>query len=184
MATDVIMPALGMAQETGRLLAWRKAEGETVTRGEPLFEVETDKVTVEIEAEASGVLARVAAGEGDDVPVGRVIAVILAAGEGEVAASPVPAASPATLPSGNGREAAPLNASPVAQRIAAEHGLDLRAVKPAGGRMLKEDVLAFLARRGAARLRPASPKARRLAAERGLELAELRLKAGRPFARC
>jgi hypothetical protein len=58
MATDVIMPALGVAQEKGTLLNWRKAEGQTVTRGEPLMEVETDKATVEIEAPASGILNR------------------------------------------------------------------------------------------------------------------------------
>src|ERR671938_83649 len=76
MGTDVIMPALGMAQDTGKVLHWRKAPGEFVVKGEPLVEVETDKVTVEIEAPASGVLANVTVAPGDEVPVGRVIAVI------------------------------------------------------------------------------------------------------------
>src|ERR1043166_2888369 len=81
MATDVIMPALGVAQETGTLLNWLKAEGQSVTKGEPLMEVETDKATVEIEAPASGILANVAAAAGDEIPVGNRIAVILAPGE-------------------------------------------------------------------------------------------------------
>src|SRR3954447_76898 len=75
------MPALGMAQETGKLLRWIKAEGDAVTKGEPLMEVETDKVTVEIESPADGILGGVIASEGDDVPVGQPVAFILAAGE-------------------------------------------------------------------------------------------------------
>jgi pyruvate/2-oxoglutarate dehydrogenase complex dihydrolipoamide acyltransferase (E2) component len=74
------MPALGMAQETGKLLRWIKAEGQEVAKGEPLMEIETDKVTVEIEAPADGILGGVTASEGDDVPVGQAIAFILAAG--------------------------------------------------------------------------------------------------------
>ena len=81
MATDVIMPALGVAQEKGTLLNWLKAEGQSVTKGEPLMEVETDKATVEIEAPASGILTNVTASVGDEVPVGNRIAVILAPGE-------------------------------------------------------------------------------------------------------
>src|SRR5205085_6324546 len=80
-AVEVIMPALGMAQETGKLLRWIRAEGDEVAKGEPLMEIETDKVTVEIEAPAAGTLAGVTAAEGDDVPVGHQIALILAAGE-------------------------------------------------------------------------------------------------------
>src|SRR3989442_2419148 len=81
MPTDVIMPALGVAQEKGTLLNWLKAEGQSVTKGEPLMEIETDKATVEIEAPASGILTNVTASVGDEVPVGNRIAVILAPGE-------------------------------------------------------------------------------------------------------
>ncbi|MHB8597106.1 MAG: dihydrolipoamide acetyltransferase family protein [Ktedonobacteraceae bacterium] len=77
MATNVILPALGMSQDTGKIVQWLKAEGDRVAKGEPLAEIETDKATVEIEAFADGVLAHVAAAVGDDVPVGQVIAVIL-----------------------------------------------------------------------------------------------------------
>ena len=79
MAKDVILPALGMSQDTGKIVQWLKPEGEHVTKGEPLAEIETDKATVEIEAPADGVLAHVSAAAGDDVPVGQVIALILSA---------------------------------------------------------------------------------------------------------
>ena len=95
MATDVIMPALGVAQEKGTLLNWLKAEGQPVTKGEPLMEVETDKATVEIEAPASGILANVIASPGDEVPVGNRIAVILAPGE---TATPTAAQDPHPFP--------------------------------------------------------------------------------------
>src|SRR5438046_700220 len=75
------MPALGMAQDTGTPLVWRKAPGDTVTKGEPLMEIETDKATVEIEAPASGILANVMAQPGDVIPVGQTIALILSPGE-------------------------------------------------------------------------------------------------------
>ena len=77
MAVSVVMPALEMAQETGKLLAWLKKEGESVKKGEPLLEIETDKVTVEVEAPADGVLASLKAHEGADVPVGQTIAWIV-----------------------------------------------------------------------------------------------------------
>ncbi len=101
MATDVIMPALGVAQEKGTLLNWLKAEGQSVTKGEPLMEIETDKATVEIEAPASGILANVTASVGDEVPVGNRIAVILAPGE---MASPAALQDPhRPLPQGEGK---------------------------------------------------------------------------------
>src|SRR3990172_6363379 len=94
MATDVIMPALGLAQEKGTLLNWLKAEGEPGKKGEPLMEVETDKATVEIEAPASGILASVSASPGDEVPVGQRIAPLLAPGEPAVPEVPPPPAKP------------------------------------------------------------------------------------------
>ncbi len=179
MAKEVYMPALGMNQETGTLLRWHKAEGDTVTKGEPLMEVATDKTDVEIEAPASGVLRRVTAREGDEVPVGHVIALIAAADE--VVAGVAPAAA---MPVAPPAEAAPAPAaagpaqpiSPLAARVAARHGVDVSQVKPAGGRIQKEDVLAYLAAQEttlpAGRVL-ASPKARRLAQEAGIDLAGL-----------
>ena len=95
MPTNVIMPALELAQETGKVLRWLKSPGDTVTKGEPIVEIETDKVAVEIEAPASGILRDVTAREGDAVPVGRTIALIFAPGEAGPT-SPTPAATPAT----------------------------------------------------------------------------------------
>jgi pyruvate dehydrogenase E2 component (dihydrolipoamide acetyltransferase) len=162
MATDVIMPALGVAQEKGTLLNWRKTEGESVTKGEPLMEVETDKATVEIEAPASGILANVTAAGGDEIPVGNKIAVILAPGE---VATPVECQEsrphPNPLPEGEGKREIPseghplpvgegrgegrrkILASPAAKRIAKEKGIDIAFLKGSGpdGAVLAEDVL-------------------------------------------
>ncbi|OWY15510.1 hypothetical protein B6V72_02705 [Thioclava sp. F34-6] len=76
MPHEVIMPALGMAQQSGQLVAWLKAPGDAVKAGEPLMEVETDKATMEVEAQADGYLGGLRAKAGDDVPVGSVVAVI------------------------------------------------------------------------------------------------------------
>src|SRR5271167_4028903 len=81
MAISVVMPALEMAQETGKLLAWRKNEGEQVTKGEPLLEIETDKAVVEVEAPGDGLLAGVSAHVGDEIPVGQTIAWLVKPGE-------------------------------------------------------------------------------------------------------
>jgi pyruvate dehydrogenase E2 component (dihydrolipoamide acetyltransferase) len=145
MASDVIMPALGIAQESGKVIRWHKAEGDEVKKGEPLLEVETDKVTVDVEAPADGTLAAVTAREGEEVPVGRPIAVVLAEGEEppereEAASDGAPEPRPAardgatrapTEPAGRRRR--PL-ASPKARRLAQERGIDLAAVTGSGPR--------------------------------------------------
>lgn len=186
MASDVVMPALGMAQETGKLTRWLVAEGQPVRKGEPLFEVETDKITVEIEAHVSGVLGRVSAAEGDDVPVGQPIAAILTEAEAAnagsttlaVAAPQVPerGPSPARQPAANSvADSGRISATPLARRIAATNGVQLEAITPRGDRISKVDVLSHLETKSQAaqRLRPASPLARRIAAEQGLELKTL-----------
>ena len=91
MPANVIMPALELAQETGKVLRWMKAPGDTVRKGEPIVEIETDKVTVEIESPASGILSSVTAQEGDVIPVGQTIALI--------AESAIPGGAPLTPPS-------------------------------------------------------------------------------------
>src|SRR6187399_3114878 len=93
MAISVVMPALEMAQETGKLVSWKKKEGEQVTKGEMLLEVETDKAVVEIEASGDGVLSGVTAKEGDVIPVGQTIAWLLKPGESVPAAGGVQAQS-------------------------------------------------------------------------------------------
>ena len=172
MAKDVIMPALGMAQETGTLIQWLKAAGDSVTKGEPLMEIETDKATVEIEAPASGVLARVTAQTGDVIPVGQRIAVILAPGESESHSLLSTMGNPQPLPSSTSN-ATPVRATPIAARLAAEHNIDMAQIKPNGGQIRKEDVLAYLENQKkpiAINRVLASPKARRLAQEHGLDL--------------
>ena len=155
MATDVIMPALGMAQETGKVLRWLKAEGDEVAKGEPLMEVETDKVTVEIEAPTDGLLAGLRAAEGAEVPVGQAVAVILAPGEAlpengasaakEPKAAPVAQAVAAAPVEAPAREARRRLASPKARRLAAEQGIDLDALGEGsgpGGALVAADVAA------------------------------------------
>ena len=149
------MPALGLAQETGTLIRWLKAEGEPVNKGEPLMEVETDKATVEIDAPAAGILAQVSAAPGDQVPVGQKIALILAPGEAlptkreatpaalhqhPATSTPVPPAEPAAQTRHVGER---VPASPAARRIAKEKGLDLASIKGSGpgGSIVAEDVL-------------------------------------------
>jgi pyruvate dehydrogenase E2 component (dihydrolipoamide acetyltransferase) len=183
MPTTVIMPALEMAQETGKVLRWLKAPGDAVAKGEPLVEIETDKVTVEIEAPAAGVLGEVTAREGDVVPVGRTIALVYAPGEAGPA-GPIPASRPVAAAAAGPGPAPPaaVRASPLARKVAEQHGVDLARVKTSSGRIEKADVLAHVATQAASaaaggapvRLAAASPKARRLAAERGLELRALR----------
>lgn len=181
MAKNVIMPALGMAQETGVLINWIKREGETVTKGEPLMEIETDKATVEIEAPDSGVLGGVTAQAGDVIPVGQTIAWILAAGE----QPPVQVSSKAQAEPQVQSRNVPIEASPLARKIAQEHGIDLALIKANGKRIEKADVLAYInatpqpaavgiAVSSPTRLTPASPKARRLAGERGIDIATIK----------
>src|SRR5581483_4331163 len=164
-------PALGMAQDTGKIVQWLKTEGEQVAKGEPLVEIETDKATVEVEAPADGVLTRITAASGDDIPVGQVIATILAPGEADLQANAAPDQSPAS-DQRTGRTATPL-----ALRIAAEHNLNLDTLQSAGKRIQKADVLIHLQKQDHAmstRLVPATPKARRLAAEQGKPLAAIK----------
>jgi pyruvate dehydrogenase E2 component (dihydrolipoamide acetyltransferase) len=154
-ATEVIMPALGMAQEAGKLVRWIKNEGDTVTKGEPLMEIETDKVTVEIEAPADGILGGISAAEGEDIPVGQAVAYVLAEGEAlpqlvAVPAAPVQSAAPAAVPTTNGSSAdvetpgRRVLASPKARRLARERGLRIEDLKGTGphGAIQAVDVVA------------------------------------------
>jgi pyruvate dehydrogenase E2 component (dihydrolipoamide acetyltransferase) len=165
MATNVILPALGMAQDTGRIVQWLKADGEAVREGEFIAEIETDKATVELEAPATGTLARLHAA-GDEVPVGQAIAVILTDGETASAVLATPAvhvahADALGVASGNSHVVTPSSAtmtvqsadthrrlgSPKARRIAAAHGLDIGQIVGSGphGVVLAADVLSAAA---------------------------------------
>jgi len=195
------MPALEMAQESGKLVSWLKREGEIVAKGEPLMEIETDKVTVEIEAPDSGILGGVLVKENDEVPVGQTIAWILAPGEdvpsmplNEPRSGRVNTLQSPPSPKTKAQSAlptvsvAPLEISPVARRMADEHGIDLSQIRVDGKqRIEKADVLALInatqlatpelapvsvAAPSPGRI-PASPKSRRLAKERGINLSAL-----------
>ncbi len=147
MAISVVMPALEMAQETGKLLAWRKKEGESVRKGEPLLEVETDKAVVEVEAPGDGMLAGITADVGAVVPVGETIAWLLAPGE-KPPVKVARAAPAARASSGVARQTAggaqvaavvktavanrPPQISPKARRLAKELGVDFALVHGTG----------------------------------------------------
>jgi pyruvate dehydrogenase E2 component (dihydrolipoamide acetyltransferase) len=155
MAISVVMPALELTQETGKLVSWRKKEGEAVAKGETLLEVETDKAVVEVEALADGYLAGVKAKEGDVIAVGRTIAWIVDKGE-PAPADEAPAAAASTTAAVTARRvaesAAPssdaaisgarVKISPKARRLAAELHVNLENVRGsgAGGEILASDI--------------------------------------------
>ena len=165
MAFSVVMPALEMAQETGKLLAWRKKEGDRVSKGEPLLDIETDKAVVEVEAPADGFLAGIKASEGADIPVGQTIAWIVEAGEDPPAdvITAVPSARAGThakseasqssrpAPSARVPSASAARISPKARRLAKELGVDVGLVQGtgAGGEILAGDVESAARARGA-----------------------------------
>jgi len=176
------MPKMGDAMEAGTVVRWLKQEGEEVSPGEPIAEIETDKVTLELEAEDGGTLAELYAGEGEEVPVGQPIAFI--AGEGEEApardggrrreekrAAEEEAGAPAATAAPPEEERPPrekeradgrFRASPLVRRLARENNLDLSKIEGTGpaGRIVERDVRAAL-ERGEARVeeRPAEAAA-------------------------
>src|SRR5271157_1667697 len=159
MPFSVVMPALEMAQETGKLIAWRKQEGDRVSKGEPLLEIETDKAVIEIEAPADGVLAGIKAEPGADIPVGQTIAWIVAPGEAppleEASSAPAARASshakldPSHTGAGPSASSAASSAttaklSPKARRLAKELGVDVSTLRGSGpaGEILASDIQA------------------------------------------
>jgi pyruvate dehydrogenase E2 component (dihydrolipoamide acetyltransferase) len=164
---QVIMPKMGDGMTEGTILRWLKKEGDTVEIGDIIAEVETDKASVELPAEASGKLTNILAKEGDTVPVGTVIAEILGEGEQPQVTSPTEPAVAAEQPAAPGGEIAVpetgvspteaparerVKASPLARRIAEEAGIDLAMVRGTGpgGRIVERDVQQFIAARQAA----------------------------------
>ncbi len=177
MATKVIMPKVDMDQATGTVVEWLKQDGDSVRAGEPILVIETDKVAIEVEAPATGILRGISAKPGDVIPIATTIAYILEPGEalpaGEMPA-PAPAAAPPPLePPSSGGE---VLATPVARNVAASSGLDLGAVAGTGprGKVTRADVEAALAGRPTAPAGDgrvyATPAARRLAREQNVDL--------------
>ena len=188
MATEVMMPKLSPTMEEGQVARWLKKEGDRVSMGEPLAEIDTDKATMEMQALSNGVLRKILIKEGESAPLGQLIAIIgepdedISALESKASSSATPPAKaetaapaeaepkaepkedrskPETPPpasEGNGRQgqvvaAAPsgrLVVSPLAARMAAEAGIDLRSLSGSGpgGRIIKRDIEAAVSGRG------------------------------------
>jgi 2-oxoglutarate dehydrogenase E2 component (dihydrolipoamide succinyltransferase) len=184
---EVTMPQLGETVADGTVTKWFKKVGDSVTRGEPLFEVSTDKVDTEIPAQANGIISAILVGEGVTVDVGTLLAII--GGESESVASTAPIAE--TLKAADGASApvvTPVRTSqkngektqlsPVVRRLLAEHGLDASQINGSGpnGRVTRDDVLATAASgapasSGEVAQIPPSPVVRRLMRENNIEWA-------------
>ena len=167
MSSQVTLPRLGQGMESGTIVRWLKSEGDRVEKGDPLYELDTEKVTQEVEADASGVLLKILAGEGEEIDVGKPVAVIGEEGEDyspsesddskdeeeqpteavsesedrgseEVATPSTPEPQVAESIEDSGR----VKASPLARRIARERGIELSAISGTGpeGRIVAEDV--------------------------------------------
>lgn len=183
MATIVIMPKQGLMMEEGTITSWLKKEGEAVTVGEPLFEMETDKLTITMDAEASGTLLKILHPEGDVVPITQPIAVLGEPGEDVSAlvggdAAPAQAAAPAEAaptpaaeaPAAPAVERAPgerVFSSPRARLRAEENGVDIAAVPGSGpdGLVIERDVNAYMANKPAV-----TPLAANIAKAQGVDL--------------
>jgi pyruvate dehydrogenase E2 component (dihydrolipoamide acetyltransferase) len=173
MASKVIMPKLSPTMEEGQIARWLKKEGDKVSMGEPLAEIDTDKATMEMQALANGVLRKILINEGESAPLGQLIAVIGEPNEDiasilseapapekkEAAPAPKPAAEPPSPapppppppPPSNGRQSVSTDSgrmivSPLAARMAADSGLDLRSIRGSGpgGRIIKRDIEAAM----------------------------------------
>lgn len=183
MATIVIMPKQGLMMEEGTITSWLKKEGEAVTAGEPLFEMETDKLTITMDAEASGTLLKILHPEGDVVPITQPIAVLGEPGEDVSAlvgedAAPAQAAAPAEAaptpaaeaPAAPAVERAPgerVFSSPRARLRAEENGVNIAAVPGSGpdGLVIERDVNAYMANKPAV-----TPLAANIAKAQGVDL--------------
>ncbi len=186
MAHSVIMPKLGLTMTTGRVIRWLVGEGAEVSKGQVLTEIESDKAVMEVEAPAGGILGRIVAAEGAEVPVGQVIGWVIAPGEA------VPEVQAAAAAEGAGAPGAQVGAEPTAaakaepsaervlatpraRKLAQELGVKLSQVRGSGpkGRITADDVTAAAATAERKRVK-ASPVARRLAEGAGLDLSTVR----------
>ena len=152
MAFEVKMPQLGLTMEEGTVTKWVKQEGDTVKVGDVILEITTDKLTSEVESEHDGVLLKIVAQEGEDVPVKGILAYIGEAGEQVGGAASAPAVAPVEKESPVVSAAAPvapvaggrIRISPLAKKTAAKLGVDYTAVAGSGplGRIVQKDILA------------------------------------------
>jgi pyruvate dehydrogenase E2 component (dihydrolipoyllysine-residue acetyltransferase) len=172
MPTDIIMPQMGESIVEGTITKWLKKPGDKVQRDEPLFEISTDKVDAEIPAPASGILREIKVAEGTTVGVNTVVGTIAADGEAaapapakaapaapekkqeekkeEKKAAPAPEPTPATAATSAHEEDDEARSSPLVRKIAREHGVSLSQIPGSGlgGRITKQDIMAFIERQG------------------------------------
>ncbi|GAB6178676.1 dihydrolipoamide acetyltransferase [Desulfobaculum senezii] len=188
MAQQVIMPKWGLTMKEGKIVRWLKAEGDTVTEGEPLFEVETDKITNSVEAPASGILFQIIVPEGDVAAVQAPVGTIAADGETPErvdGGAPAPAATAETPAADAGASAAEpasekaparedgfIPAMPAARKLAEDLGVDLASVDGTGrgGAVTKRDVQAVADAGGGIN---ASPKTIAFARKKGIDLSQI-----------
>jgi pyruvate/2-oxoglutarate dehydrogenase complex dihydrolipoamide acyltransferase (E2) component len=170
MATGVYLPIWGIQMEEGMVVKWLVSEGDRVEKGEPLVEIETEKITNVMESPASGILARIVAKEGEVVKITGLLAVILEEGDDQLAIEVViqqvkvkdlepevqkivtEVKEISLQPSAS----ASMKVSPLAKKIAQEHSIDLTQIKGTGpeGRVIKEDVLAYVELRSKVSVKP------------------------------
>lgn len=186
MAVDVVMPPLSQTLDTMVLAEWLKRPGEPVQKGEPLFLVESDKATLEVESPASGVVGALLVEAGAEVPIRARIALIVQPGEALPPDAPAPAAPLAPGQSDRVGQLPPgridrIFASPRARRLAAEAGIELAVVQATGpdGLIVERDVRAALEERPPAPRVRVSPVAARMAAAHTLDPAEVAAQGGR-----
>lgn len=175
--TDIVLPNVGFGMEEGKLIAWLKAPGDAIRKGEPVAEVEGDKTNVELEALADGVLAEILVPAGTTVPVGTVLGRI---GSSVTSSAAQPAAVAAPVAQADASSGEKVQASPVARRLAQEQGIDLTGITGSGpgGRITREDVEAAAAQRvstnGTSNGKVlAAPAVRKLARDHGVDLSAI-----------
>ncbi len=150
--SNIVVPQLGESVVEARVARWLKKAGDRVEVGEPVVELETEKIDLEVSAEKSGVIASIARQEGEDVKIGELLAVVDESGAGAAAAAPEPASAPASSGNGSGGTAeGRAAATPTARRMAKDNDVDLGAVQGSGaaGRVTKQDVQKAISRRAA-----------------------------------
>lgn len=199
MATEILMPKLGLTMTEGTIDEWKKNVGDAVSKGEILFSVETDKLTNDVEAEADGVLLTITVPAGETVACKTVIGWLGAAGEAVPsagAAALAAAEAPSSPAAGAPAETAPLAAAraageyvpatPYAKKLAKEKGFDLAAIPATGykGVVVAKDVLGFTPTAAAPAEAPvkASPLAEKVAADLGIDLRDVKAAHGRVLA--
>ena len=182
MATDVVMPKWGLTMKSGKISRWFKSEGEMVNKGDPLFEVETDKITNKVESPVSGILFQIVVPAGETVAVKTIVAVLAEPGETperREAAIPPAAAEKASTAVPEKKPVSGetfVRATPLARRLAREKGIDLTLVTGTGpdGRVTEKDIQDFEKRPPAPTVTVnAAPQAVELAAKAGIDLAQI-----------